>query len=42
MSPRNRPPAPLYIESEIFDRQGEFRALHVLVPIVDKSHAPSR
>jgi len=42
MSPRNRPPAPLYIESELFDRQGELRALHVLLPVIDKSHAPSR
>jgi chemotaxis protein CheY-P-specific phosphatase CheC len=42
MSPRGRPSAPLYIESEIFDRQGEFRALHVLLPNIDKSHAPSR
>jgi chemotaxis protein CheY-P-specific phosphatase CheC len=42
MSPRNRPPAPLYIESEIFDRQGEFRALHVLLPNIDKSQAPTR
>jgi chemotaxis protein CheC len=36
MSPRHRPPAPLYIESELFDRQGDFRALHVLLPQVDK------
>jgi chemotaxis protein CheY-P-specific phosphatase CheC len=42
MSPRHRPPAPLYIESELFDRQGEFRALHVLLPAIDKSQAPSR
>ena len=42
MSPRHRPPAPLYIESELFDRQGEFRALHVLLPLIDKSSAPSR
>jgi chemotaxis protein CheY-P-specific phosphatase CheC len=41
MSPRQRPPAPLYIESELFDRQGEFRALHVLLPAIDKSHARS-
>jgi uncharacterized protein len=31
MSPRHRAPAPIYIESELFDRQGEFRALHVLL-----------
>jgi chemotaxis protein CheY-P-specific phosphatase CheC len=42
MSPRHRAPAPLYIESELFDRQGEFRALHVLLPAVDKADAPSR
>jgi chemotaxis protein CheY-P-specific phosphatase CheC len=41
MSPRHRPPAPIYIESELFDRQGEFRALHVLLPAVDKSQAPT-
>lgn len=37
MSPRHRPPAPLYIESELFDRQGTLRALHVLVPQVEKA-----
>jgi chemotaxis protein CheY-P-specific phosphatase CheC len=42
MSPRHRPPAPLYIESELFDRQGEFRALHVLLPALDKIGAPTR
>ena len=36
-SPRHRPPPPLYIESELFDRQGRFRALHVFLPRVDKS-----
>lgn len=41
MSPRNRPPTPLYIESELFDRQGAFRALHVLLPRVDKLQAAS-
>jgi len=41
MSPRHRPAAPIYIESELFDRQGEFRALHVFLPAVDKSPAPS-
>ncbi len=42
MSPRHRPPAPLYIESELFDRQGEFRALHVLLPRLEKAAAPAR
>jgi chemotaxis protein CheC len=41
MSPRHRPPAPLYIESELFDRQGEFRALHVFVPDLPKAAAPA-
>jgi len=41
MSPRLRAPAPLYIESELFDRQGDFRALHVLLPLLEKSAAPS-
>jgi chemotaxis protein CheY-P-specific phosphatase CheC len=41
MSPRHRPPPPLYIESELFDRQGEFRALHVVVPEVEKVAEPS-
>ena len=41
-SPRHRPPAPIYIESELFDRQGEFRALHVLLPDVAKANAPTR
>ena len=36
LSPRHRPPPPLYIESELFDRQGRFRALHVVLPDVDK------
>jgi chemotaxis protein CheY-P-specific phosphatase CheC len=36
MSPRHRPPPPLYIESELFDRSGELRALHVVLPDVDK------
>jgi chemotaxis protein CheY-P-specific phosphatase CheC len=36
MSPRQHPRAPLYIESELFDRQGDFRALHVLLPRLDK------
>ena len=39
MSPRHRPPAPLYIESELFDRGGEFRALHVLLPRIEKAAA---
>lgn len=42
MSPRHRPPAPLYIESELFDRQGEFRALHVFLPQIPKVQAPAR
>jgi chemotaxis protein CheY-P-specific phosphatase CheC len=42
MSPRHRAPAPLYIESELFDRQGDFRALHVLLPRIEKASAPSR
>jgi chemotaxis protein CheY-P-specific phosphatase CheC len=36
-SPRHRPPPPLYIESELFDRQGRFRALHVFLPRIDKA-----
>jgi chemotaxis protein CheY-P-specific phosphatase CheC len=36
LSPRHRPPPPVYIESELFDRQGRFRALHVVLPNVDK------
>jgi chemotaxis protein CheY-P-specific phosphatase CheC len=36
LSPRHRPPPPIYIESELFDRQGRFRALHVVLPNVDK------
>ena len=39
MSPRHRPPAPVYIESELFDRSGAFRALHVFLPRVDKVQA---
>jgi chemotaxis protein CheY-P-specific phosphatase CheC len=42
MSPRHGPSAPLYIESELFDRQGDFRALNVFVPQIQKAHAPSR
>jgi chemotaxis protein CheY-P-specific phosphatase CheC len=41
MAPRNRPPPPLFIESELFDRQGEFRALHVVVPELEKLREPS-
>ena len=37
MSPRHQPPAPLYIESELFDRRGDFRALHVLLPRIPKA-----
>ena len=36
LAPRHRPPPPLYIESELFDRQGRYRALHVVVPEIDK------
>jgi chemotaxis protein CheY-P-specific phosphatase CheC len=42
MSPRHRPPPPLYIESELFDRQGDFRALHVFLPDLSKVAAPTR
>jgi chemotaxis protein CheC len=37
MSPRHREPPPLYIESELFDRQGRFRALHVVLPSIPKA-----
>jgi chemotaxis protein CheY-P-specific phosphatase CheC len=37
LSPRHRPPPPIYIESELFDRTGRFRALHVVLPSVEKS-----
>ena len=37
LSPRHRPPPPLYIESELFDRQGDFRLLHVVLPQVPKA-----
>ena len=40
LSPRHRPPPPLYIESELFDRQGRFRALHVVLPDLPKVAAP--
>jgi chemotaxis protein CheY-P-specific phosphatase CheC len=36
VAPRHRPAPPLYIESEIFDRAGRFRALHVMLPHVEK------
>ena len=42
LSPRHRPPPPLYIASELFDRQGEFRALHVFLPEVLKAAASAR
>jgi len=42
MSPRRCPDALLYIESELFDRAGEFRALHVMLPRVVKAAVPSR
>jgi len=41
MSPRNRPSAPVYIESELFDRRGAFRALHVFLPRLEKVQAAS-
>lgn len=31
----------IYIESELFDRQGRFRALHVVLPELDKVEAPT-
>ena len=40
LSPAGRPAPPLYIESELFDRQGRFRALHVLVPDLPKAAVP--
>lgn len=36
LAPRSGVPRPIYIESEIFDRGGEVRALHVFVPDVQK------
>ena len=42
LSPRHRPPPPLYIESELFDRQGDFRVLHVFLPRLPKVAAPAR
>jgi chemotaxis protein CheY-P-specific phosphatase CheC len=42
MSPRYGPPPPIYIESELFDRQGDFRALHVLIPRISKVAASAR
>lgn len=42
MSPRRCPDALLYIESELFDRAGEFRALHVMVPRVVKAAVPKK
>ena len=41
LAPRHRPPPPLFIESELFDRQGRYRALHVVVPKLEKAHAPA-
>lgn len=41
LAPRHRPPPPLFIESELFDRQGEYRALHVVVPELEKTAAPT-
>ena len=38
-APRNAAPRPLYIESELFDRAGTFRALHVVVPEVPKARS---
>jgi chemotaxis protein CheY-P-specific phosphatase CheC len=42
MSPRRCPDAMLYIESELFDRAGEFRALHVMLPRVVKAAVPKK
>ena len=39
LSPRHRPPPPLYIESELFHHQGRFRALHVVLPDLEKTPA---
>ena len=36
VAPRRRPAPPVYIESELFDRSGRFRALHVMLPRVEK------
>ena len=36
LAPRHGIPRPIYIESELFDRSGEVRALHVMVPEVPK------
>jgi chemotaxis protein CheY-P-specific phosphatase CheC len=36
VAPRQRPAPPIYIESELFDRGGRFRALHVMLPEVEK------
>jgi chemotaxis protein CheY-P-specific phosphatase CheC len=36
VAPRGRPAPPVYIESELFDRGGRFRALHVLLPEIEK------
>jgi chemotaxis protein CheY-P-specific phosphatase CheC len=35
-APRSRPAPPVYIESELFDRGGRFRALHVVLPEIEK------
>jgi len=42
LSPRHGQPPPIYIESELFDRQGDFRALHVLIPEIPKVAASAR
>lgn len=39
LAPRDRVPRPLYIESELFERAGVLRALHVVAPEVPKSFA---
>lgn len=36
VAPRSRPAPPVYIESELFDRGGRFRALHVVLPEIGK------
>ncbi len=41
LAPRHRPPPPLFIESELFDRQGRYRALHVVVPEIQKARVPA-
>ncbi len=42
LAPRHGGSSPLYIESELFDRQGEYRALHVVLPELPKAAARAR